>query len=177
MPLIARVIPTLEISGGNTVGNFITDTTNWILIADTVVANGGEEYLTIGALDTTNIQYVLIDPNTTSNLEYSYYYIDDVDLHCIDCIASVPPIPPSTDKGNLFPNPSGDGQLTLNGGYAPNSRIEVLAMNGQLLFTKQLQSGQASQIIDASALPSGMYFYSIVENDARSKYGKFVIQR
>lgn len=165
-----------EISGGNTPGQFLTDTINWMLVKDTIIADGGERFFLLGGLDTANVQYLPVD-SSVSIVHSAYYYIDDVDLHCIDCIASVPTIPPVADKGNLFPNPSNNGQLHLEGAYAPNSRIEVLGMNGQLLFTKQLQPGQQTQIIDASMLPSGMYFYNIIENDVRGKFGKLVIQR
>ena len=64
-------------------GNIIIDTLNWIEISDTIIAQGGEYFLTIGNFHE--------DINTNHiNLNYgsydSYYYIDDVSVLYCDTI-------------------------------------------------------------------------------------------
>lgn len=56
-------------------GRFLDDIENWMLIADTLVASGGEEYLTMGNFYTDQAT------NTRPQGEgTAYYYIDDVKL-------------------------------------------------------------------------------------------------
>jgi hypothetical protein len=62
----------------NPIGNYISDTTNWIEINGTVFSNGGENYATIGNFyaipDTLT---VTTDPNVIND---PYFYIDDVSV-------------------------------------------------------------------------------------------------
>src|ERR1041385_739387 len=47
----------------NPPGTFITDSTGWVLISDTMIAQGGERYLTIGNFDSLGTQYLWLDSN------------------------------------------------------------------------------------------------------------------
>lgn len=63
----------------NPAGSLITDTKNWTLIADTFVASGGEDHITIGNFyDDLSTQTLIVDSGTT--IRYGYYYIDEVFL-------------------------------------------------------------------------------------------------
>jgi gliding motility-associated-like protein len=60
----------------NPAGNWITDTTNWTLISDVFIANGGENYITIGNFENDlNTSTTIIHPS--SNLSWAYYYLDE----------------------------------------------------------------------------------------------------
>ena len=75
---IIPVVPQIE----NPTGHFLSDTLNWMLVSGTYVAQGGEQYITIGnfyANDSTNY----IPTNVINTL--SFYYIDDVFVY--DCSA------------------------------------------------------------------------------------------
>jgi gliding motility-associated-like protein len=57
-------------------GNFLSDTTNWMLIEGCFRAQGGEAYITIGNFH-TNADTPL-DPNCSVGASGSYYYFDDI---------------------------------------------------------------------------------------------------
>lgn len=62
----------------NPVGNFIGDTSNWVLVQNSFTAIGGESHFVIGNLKSyTNTNYIIND----SGFAFSYYYIDDVFLY------------------------------------------------------------------------------------------------
>ncbi len=68
-------------------GNFITDSLDWVRIAGTYRAAGGEKWLTIGVFNTHNPVAALVNPvkpimPVVSHM--SYYFIDDVYVgeHC-----------------------------------------------------------------------------------------------
>lgn len=66
----------------NPTGSFITDTLNWIKIQGVFVANGSEEYITIGNFKPatlTNTVSLASDP-----IKHATYYIDDVSVIELD---------------------------------------------------------------------------------------------
>ncbi len=63
--------------------NYITDTTNWVLISGVYTATGGEEYIMIGNFETDAAQLPI--PVTPSDTVYSsytaaFYYIDNISI-------------------------------------------------------------------------------------------------
>ncbi len=68
------VVPTSQ----NTSGNFLTDQVNWQLYTDTIVALGGEEYITLGGFDSISNSIVL---DSTSTNGWAYYYYDSVSIY------------------------------------------------------------------------------------------------
>jgi hypothetical protein len=68
----------------NPFGNFIFDKLNWTKIQGSFIANGGENYLTLGSfgansnIDTLYDPDIPIDPN--KRYLFPYYYIDDVSV-------------------------------------------------------------------------------------------------
>ena len=98
-------------------GGFLIDTANWVLVSDTFIAKGGEDYVSIGNFN-TDINTVKLNIPSIFNSYWknsSYYYIDSVSLYACDSIP-IPPIPPpDTTKiavelviPNVF-TPNGDG--------------------------------------------------------------------
>ncbi|MDQ3048331.1 MAG: gliding motility-associated C-terminal domain-containing protein [Bacteroidota bacterium] len=86
----------------NVQNNFITDTLNWVEIKGKFIAQGNENYVTLGFFtdtlmpDTLRFTSFVVEPNN----HVSYYYIDDCSVY---------------ETGNIFeyPNvftPNGDGQ-------------------------------------------------------------------
>ncbi|MBI4929880.1 MAG: gliding motility-associated C-terminal domain-containing protein [Bacteroidetes bacterium] len=61
----------------NSKGNVISDTLNWILITDDFIANGGEQFMTIGNFY-LNDSTTIVNFHPTGNAYANYYYIDDV---------------------------------------------------------------------------------------------------
>ncbi len=85
----------------NPAGNILKDTINWVLISDTMIAGGGEKFITIGNFKNDNETF--LDTVLYFNEAIAYYLIDDVSV--IEC----EPVIPSPD-GNIivYPNPMDD---------------------------------------------------------------------
>lgn len=70
----------------NSVEHALMDTQGWMEIAGDFVAEGGEEYLTIGNFFSAANSGIVDDSTLlTYLLPGSYYYIDDVKLYCLNC--------------------------------------------------------------------------------------------
>lgn len=71
-----NLIPQVE----NSYGSIITDTANWVLIRGEFIAQGGEQFLTIGNFyDNPQTDYLTVLPIWPVE-KAAYYYIDDVSL-------------------------------------------------------------------------------------------------
>ena len=57
-------------------GELFTDTVEWVYVFDYIIANGGENYITIGNF--YNNAQTTIDPDCPWQFVYAYYYVDDV---------------------------------------------------------------------------------------------------
>ncbi|MBK6834093.1 MAG: hypothetical protein IPG89_07385 [Bacteroidetes bacterium] len=74
--LVFPAIPDIE----NTQGNFLTDTTNWVLINGTYIANGDEVYLNLGNFKLNSATSWVIMNSGNPNYDQSYYFIDNVSV-------------------------------------------------------------------------------------------------
>jgi gliding motility-associated-like protein len=79
---------------------YFTDTLNWVKISGSFIAQGGEEYLTLGSFKNgyhTKIKKVLsnfISASFIADRKYAYHYFDDIVLfECSDTIPIIPEIP------------------------------------------------------------------------------------
>lgn len=63
----------------------LVDTTEWIKIEGTFVAEGGEKFLTIGNFYPAEQSNVVSPSGLRHILPGAYYYIDDVELYCETC--------------------------------------------------------------------------------------------
>ena len=64
--------------------NVITDTLNWVKVSGVFVAQGGEQYLTVGNFrDNNHTKYIRVLPPGTG-YEGAAYYVDDVSLYAVD---------------------------------------------------------------------------------------------
>lgn len=89
----------------------LDDTENWTLIEGTFIAEGGEEFLTIGNFYPA-AQSNFVDKNEPDNiLPGAYYYIDDISVTCLDC----PPERPLTDSTHNHREPQIAGQSLSEG--------------------------------------------------------------
>ena len=87
------------------------DTQGWTEIAGDFVAEGGEEYLTIGNFFSAANSGIVDD---TALLTYllpgSYYYIDDVRLYCLSC-----------DDDDDVSEETDDGRYTIGATFVLNN--------------------------------------------------------
>jgi len=136
--------------------NFITDITNWTLVSDTIVADAGFKYLTIGNFyedDSTSTQ-----PNPTSSGEPgtygAFYFVDDVSV-----VETILTSTRELDKMDveIFPNPI---KNEINISFPENeSDVSIRIFNAQGLEIYDADiSGQNTFKINSSNFPKGANF-------------------
>lgn len=79
----------------NPVDSTITNTRGWQRISGTFVAQGGEQYITIGNFNLAELSGYTDYDSLSRLLPGAYYYIDDVTVQCLNCP------PPVADDLNL----------------------------------------------------------------------------
>lgn len=147
----------------------ITDSTEWVMINGSFVADENYPYLAIGNffddvnIDTINIQGVSTIGNETSY--FAYYYFDDV------CVSAEPnvcyPLGNSTtdldelNKISIFPNPT-DQTIYFNN-IQSIDQIKIVSVTGQVL----VQTSTRTEI-DVSDLATGIYFIHFRSKESKS---------
>ncbi|HTL80229.1 MAG TPA: T9SS type A sorting domain-containing protein [Bacteroidia bacterium] len=150
--------------------NFVVnDTTDWVLISGYYVANGGENYITIG-----NFYPDLLTPfDSMPNGIYptAYYYIDDVSVAECDTIA-----PPIYSAFTLTPNPS-NGQFQLAGDFPIRSQLHVFNLLGQEVESPiDLPEGNNTTHLYFT-LAEGAYIYRIMQDKDLIYTSKFEVTK
>jgi hypothetical protein len=165
-------------AGGQT-GDCLLDTTNWMTVRDTFIADGGERYMTIGTPDTSGMQLCRFAPGGGA-----YYFFDSFSLVCLDCdTTSVPPRPvapvvPVDYTGiRLTPNPITDG-FTLTYDLPEGGTFRIFDGAGRLLYADDLQAGDIRQTYDLpEQIMTGIYFWSVSNGDNVLMRGKMLVAR
>ncbi len=155
----------------NAQNNFITDTMNWVEIKGRFIAEGAEEYITLGFyLDTLspdtlrqNTGYP-IDPNNTGG----YYFIDACNL---------------TETGNVFqyPNifsPNGDGENDVwRPFFSANELITIYNRWGINVFEfSTIDEGWEGRNKSGQNCSEGVYFFVVRSQEKKSSGKKGFIQ-
>jgi len=141
----------------NKSSNVLTDKNNWMFISDTLYADGGEQYMTIGNFKRDSLSDTLFLGNIGgSNL--AYYYIDDISV-----IDNGPMDVDQYKKDvrvHIYPNPANE---VLN--------IEVDLQNAELkiidVLGNEVKNGKfnGKAQIDISDLKEGIYFANIITSE------------
>lgn len=162
----------------------LTDTAKWVLISDTILAQGGERYLSIGNFHSDDESDTLrFNPNQPpiygSPTTYAYYYIDDVFVYAIDTVPNG--IAEQEAIGfEVYPNPATDvvrfRVVDVSAAQAPlDMMVRVLdAVGREVLYEQTLKQVQGDGSIDISALPSGIYFLELTKQAGRKAVRKFM---
>ncbi len=145
----------------------ITDTTGWVKISGTFIAQGGETYMTIGVFKPDSmLTYDSIQGD--GSVRYTYYFIDDVAVW--NCDTATPTYPNFT----LFPNPS-NGEFYISGNFPEATHLLIYNMLGQKIGESiALPTGHNLFSINLE-LAQGVYYYEIVSPTEQLTEGKFVI--
>jgi hypothetical protein len=146
---------------------FLTDTLNWMKVSGYFVAQGGEEYLTIGNFksfasgDTLNIY----SPNTNI-YSGAYYYIDDVSVYL--CEDTVPPT-----QNLIIPTYIKNEEYFYITDLPANSNLQVYNAIGQLVF----KENNYTQKLNTQQLSTGIYFYNLQLPSGEAYRGKVYFER
>lgn len=157
------VIPQVE----NPSGNIISDTLSWVKVSGSFIAQGGENFLTIGNFRSDANTQVDTVPGFAANV---YYFIDDVAVYLCDTIDTVSSS--SIEIPNVF-TPNGDGindafQIKFSGmesiSYSIYDRWGILIFESNRIgdtWDAHTTSGQ-----DAS---EGVYYFVLTAKDVEDK--------
>lgn len=136
----------------------LTNKNGWVLVSDTIKAVGGEMYITIGNFnDTTNIDTVYVGGGN-QNLDFSYYYIDNVSVYTNDTLNSLGLNENDYDRMfKVYPNPS-EGVLNIDMLNHSKSEVavEIYNMYGAKVSTTKIRNKENT--IDLSNQINGVYF-------------------
>jgi len=150
----------------------IIDTAKWVLICDTILATGGERYLTIGNfhLDGES-DTVRFNPNQPpiygSPTTFAYYYIDDVYVVALDSVPSGVGIDEvGREYGfKVYPNPS-NGILTIEYslGLTDVGTAQLFDLSGRCVHHSTLIADANLTKLGLSHVSSGLYLLRIAVN-------------
>ena len=159
-------IPQIVYSGSN----LSISTLGWTRIQDTLLAVGGELYLTIGNFNsdaTSDSIRIAYEPP----FGYAYYYVEDVSvvlysLNGMDIQYSSFPI-------SLFPNPSHDN-ITLEFSNSNHEEFTLTIYNTQGQLVRKMNN-ITSEKIEIDNISDGFYFYRL-ESYNKNACGTFEIK-
>ncbi len=154
---------------------FLTDTVNWIEIQGCFIAQGGEQYITIGNFN-SNANTDTLYAGTTTQLSgangYAYYYIDSVTLWQ----NNFPTFVKEDLKAELvsvYPNPA-SGEIHFKFADATEKRkVELYDAVGELVLSEEVSTQNSS--LNIHHLANGIYFYCILVNGIIVNSNKIVI--
>ncbi|MEI6817660.1 MAG: T9SS type A sorting domain-containing protein [Bacteroidota bacterium] len=171
----------------NPVGNFITDKINWTKISGTFLAQGGEQFITIGNFKNDTLTDTIFvsgggrNHYDTSFDKSAYFYIDDVciSLDSMTCLFSTyVPIINYQNEIEIYPNPSNSTITIHQAPVIPNQQISFLDVLGNKIYSCPLNNSTET-ILDISHWSNGIYFYQInnpTNTSIQQLVGKFIKQ-
>jgi hypothetical protein len=147
----------------------LSDKINWMKIAGSFVAKGGEKYIIIGNFKNDSASSIRYLGPSSSSFTAAYYYIDDVivspDSGYADSLLTVgvQNVSESKPEVSVFPNPS-NGVFTIESSVVSGkSSVEIYNVLGQTIYQTQIKSSNTQ--IDLSNQPSGIYLYRVVSEN------------
>jgi hypothetical protein len=154
---------------------YLTNDTQWEQISAEFIADGGEEYITIGIftdpLISDTIHTGIIPPGSPCSYFTTYYYLDMVSLECCDQRGCDEVGVKSPEASKItFNNLLASNETFEIKGARQESILQVFNMSGQLIHeSNEMQwfSGNAAQ---------GMYFFRLKEPNGAIQHGKIIVQ-
>jgi hypothetical protein len=142
-------------------GNYIADTVLWTQIQGCFVANGGEQYVTIGNFAQNSMTDTL-NAGTNNLIIYgetvSYYFFDDFTL--IDQTTVGLDNIGKTNALEIYPNPN-TGLLKFSDLKYSNGDYDVKILD---LFGKEIINEVLKEELDISSLDKGVYTLLLYKN-------------
>lgn len=151
----------------------LSDSVNWMLISDTLLSDGTEEYITIGNFrNDSQSDTAYIGWFSTNNI--AYYYIDDVSVVDVESLG----IQSNgiTKQFNVYPNPSA-GKVHI-GGFARSEKlhaVEVSDVTGKIIAKPEVSGSQGMIELNLN-VNDGIYFIKITGEDGVRTTEKIIVQ-
>jgi outer membrane protein OmpA-like peptidoglycan-associated protein len=125
----------------NIAENVIDNTKEWIEVSGEFIAKGGERFLTIGNFYSFNRSNVVSTNGTNTPLPGAYYYIDDIEVICLDSIETTSK--PKTEEARV-------GKIViLENIFFATGESEVLQQSyNELMKLKELLESNPSMQIE-----------------------------
>ncbi len=143
--------------------HLMTDTLNWIYLNWDYIANGGEEYLSIGVFENnTNIDTVVINSNLDSNNALCYVYIDDVKIIESPIDINIP---------NVFtPNSDGVNDMLKIDYFGEIANVKIFNRWGTVVFDEKSENYiEWDGTSDGKICSEGTYFCVVTTNTVTKK--------
>lgn len=156
----------------NDPNTILSDTAGWTLISGIYVAEGGEEYLTIGNFVSDSLTYVEEINGDPLYRNQSYLYIEDVSVIKLNNVST-------TDldqkQVSIYPNPSRD-YVTIKSGNSSsfNEQFDVFDINGKLVSSYIMSNDGNGFRVDISDLTTGVYIYKTSINNKEIISGRLI---
>jgi hypothetical protein len=139
----------------NPTGNFLSSTTNWMNIAGSFVASGGESYIVLGNFSNDANSDTLV-ANSASSSNVAYYKIDDVSVTASgvgmgeNLVAS---------QVNVYPSPASDFINVQAKGAESVKLFDAMGREVQNIMVENLNPGEF--VLNVAACDAGVYFLGI----------------
>ena len=154
----------------------ISDTTNWITLSSTFIADSAYTSFIIGGFkSSSNMHIVAVNDSPSNPHNNSYYYIDAVVVEKLSSTTSVVSLNNSSEV-NIYPNPFTDhATLTFNNPYGLNATFILFNTQGQIV--QQVDGIVSNRLrIERNSLPLGFYYYQLRNEQNTIANGKIIIQ-
>ena len=144
------------------IANPLTNKIGWSKIAGNFIANGTENYITIGnflddaSTDTTHVY--------GGSFPDGYYYIDDVSVICTDCPAIV-------SEELMIPTLLGSNEIFEIKVLPANSTLIIFNTLGQVVYNNSSYDNKFTM----ANLSSGIYYYYLKFADENIYKGKLCV--
>jgi hypothetical protein len=142
-------------------GIMISDNSDWIEIVDTIVANGGENYITIGVFaDDAEVNWIPVSGGWSAA---PHYYYDDVSVNKVGTVGIENMISSGIDM--LLQN---DG-LVLVKSTSTITNLELISATGAVVYALTNPSDN-TKTLNLSEFQSGTYFLFVRNEFEHKKY-------
>jgi hypothetical protein len=155
----------------------IQDSINWTTIRGSVIADSSYQYILIGDFYDSSKTKVIIYDSSNFFQQRSYYYVDQVcvseDSLTCKIFENINALIANNEIVKIFPNPA-TNELTIDLTTPDKYFFELYNLLGAKRLSFRLDSGP--QTIDLTAVDSGVYVYTIVDNKGdKIKTDKLII--
>lgn len=149
------------------------DTVTWFQLDEVYTAQGGEDKIYIGSFrPEADMNPILVRPNGSSNYNSAYFYIDDVEVY-EDAVTGIEKTESEAMTVSVYPNPA-TSNLTIQS-KTPLAQVWLMDAVGRVLrYTTLVRGTQDDHAVDISALPTGIYFLELTNQEGRKAVRKFI---